>query len=231
MALEAALAGSLTLTACVNPVTLNITDNSAPTYFARSVYRFDSAAPKAGIEAGYAQFRASDKQFLETGSFVRLNGQEISGPVDLQSRALVQQAYVGYNHLFFANRLVEMELLGGVGAMRVRWDTQPVNSTQSRLRMKMDRSGFIVGVGPRWKFAEHFALEGRLSTLVVHPFDADGRSGYTTTGEVAVAYAPVPQFRLRAGYFQSTLRWENEFDDSEISIKARGPQLGLIFEF
>ncbi|HEU0201800.1 MAG TPA: hypothetical protein VFR86_15380 [Burkholderiaceae bacterium] len=220
---------SLLLAGCSIPRTLRIDDDSATTYAARGVVRLGSRQV-SGIEVGYSQFRAEDTQTLPAGARVTLDSVSVVGPVELRNRARMQVAHVAYNHLFFATRPVQMELLGGAAVLRLAWRAQPLSGMQFPIDKQVDRGGFFVGVGPRWKFADRFALEGRLATVSTLRCRDD--CGHLTTADVALAFYPFAQMRLRAGYFESEGRFEHGNDfESAIALRARGPRLDFVLEF
>lgn len=224
------LACALLLAGC-SVTNLNITDNSAPVYSARAMFRTGGAPRGGGVELDYASVRGNQVQRLPASEEVRLGGRSVVGPTDLHNQGRVQQAHVVYNHLHFADRPVEMEWFVGAGALRIQWESRPTDPNQPRLEKRVNWFGPTGGALARWKLSPYVALEGRIGTVVAATgFDND-EVGYKTTGTIAVVLAPVRQVRIRAGYTQSTTRLDHDAGESELSLKLRGPFLGLGFEF
>lgn len=218
------------LTGCNITRDLTVTDSSALSYDARVVKRLGQGPGGYGVEVDYAAVRGQQNETIDVGQMATLAGQSVTGPVEVRNDARVQTAHIAFNYLLFPSRPVEMEVVGGLAGLRMNWVAQPIASTQPRLSKRAEWYGITVGAGARWKIAEWVALEGRVTTnysLLSGLFGGGDTLGYKTTGELGFAFKPAPQVVLRAGYARSVTYFDHSDFESRLTLKARGPSLGL----
>ncbi len=206
---------------------LRIDDNSAPITSVRLQHRFEGGNGR--IEAEYGHVRASSTQQIPSFNTVYLAGNRIEGPASVRSSARVQHGQVVYNQLLFKDRPVEMEWFAGVAAVNMRWNAVSANPADPVLRRGETWYGVAGGVLGRINLGAGLALEGRYSVAAEPRVLGNGRA----SAELALAYSPVPALQLRAGVADS--RFDREDTDSglesRLSMRARGPFLGLVVAF
>jgi hypothetical protein len=226
-----ALGAVMAAAGCTTVEPLNIKDSSALSYTARAVYRLTPA--RAGLEVEVGQVRGRDTQQLDAGRTAELRGQQFAGPMTLDNVATLRHAHFVYNHLLFPTRPVEMEWFAGVSGLRLNWSTTPVNPAQPAVSERIGSWGPTAGLVGRWKISPQLALEAR-GSLMATLLGSPAFEGNRGASEIAFAFSPVPELRLRLGYAESSTRLERrdfQVDSSEVSFKTRGPTLGLAFEW
>ncbi len=207
-------------------VPIDISDNGASAFDARSIWRFGPRQDH-GVEVDYAQHRGSSTSLLGTGSRVMLGSAVIDGPETLHNEATVRSLHVAYNYLIAPSNPVEAEAFAGVGRMEFKLLAQG-SAPGARISRTLGGGIGVIGIGPRWKLREQLALEGRL-TLMGRA--SNGPDYEKQSIDLALAYRPVKQMTLRAGYSWLKATVEHETDDSDVSIKLRGPFLGVTLNF
>jgi hypothetical protein len=206
---------------------LRVDDKSTPIVSARVLHRFDGG--RGGVELDYGSVRATGSQQLPEFSTVTLGNNSIKGPASLQNTARMQHLQLLYNHLLFKDQPIELEWFAGVAAVNVAWNSSSANPADPPLKRTDTWYGPAGGVLGRVKLGAGFALEARYSAAAEPRLLGGGRAG----AELALAFSPAPALQLRAGIADSRMDVEERPSglESKLSLRARGPFLGLVVAF
>jgi hypothetical protein len=205
---------------------LEVRDDGPAAVQARSVWRIDPHRGH-GIEIDFAQQRGRDTSSLGPGERVQFGAAVINGPETLRNEATIRSLHVAYNYLIPSSGPFEAEFFAGAGRMDLKLRVQG-SAPAAQIGRTLGGGALVAGIGPRWKLSEQFALEGRLSVM-------SGLHADTTyekdSIEVALAYRPVRQMSLRAGYSWIKAVVEHDTRDSDVTARLRGPYFGLTLNF
>jgi len=207
-------------------VPIDISDDEASALDARSIWRFGSRQDH-GVEVDFAQQRGSSSSSLGAGSRVMVGSQVINGPQTLHNEATVRSFHVAYNYLIAPSSPVEAEAFAGVGRMELKLLAQG-SAPGAQISSTLGGGIGVIGIGPRWKLREQLALEGRLTWM---GRVSSGPEYEKQSIDLALAYRPVKQMTLRAGYFWLKATVEHDSNDSDVSVWLRGPFLGVTLNF
>jgi hypothetical protein len=205
---------------------LEVRDDGRTAVSARSVWRIHPRRGH-GVEIDYAQHRGSSTSFLGAGNNVMLDSAVINGPETLRNEATVRSYHVAYNYLIAPSAPIEAEAYVGLSRMDLKLRVQG-NAPVAQISSNLGGSGVVIGIGPRWKLHEQMALEGRLTHMSGWSGDAHSQKDSI---DVALAYRPVKQLTLRAGYSWLKAVVEHDTADSDVSARLRGPFLGMTLNF
>lgn len=205
---------------------LEVRDDGQTAASVRAVWRLDPNRGH-GIEMDYAQQRGRDTSALGAGERLQLGSAVINGPESLRNEATVRSFHVAYNYLIPSSGALEAEVFGGVGQMELKLRAQG-SAPGAQINRTLGGVAIVGGIGPRLKLSPQFALEGRLSLLAG---TSTAKDYDKTSFDMALAYRPIRQMTLRAGYVWIKASVEHEFADSDIAARLRGPYLGLTLNF
>jgi hypothetical protein len=217
------------IAACGTPTQLHVQDNGQVIGSVRAVHRFGEGPGGPGIELEASRARARGSQALAATETATLDRRSVTGPTTLHHDARVDHAQIVYNHLMFAGRPVEMEWFAGAAWVQTRWDAESTTATDARLASRTRWYGPAGGVLGRVRLGPLLALEGRYTGAARSGGAADSGSRYEA--ELALALRPAPGLVLRGGFAESRSWVRANFDESEQSVRARGPYLNLGLEF
>ncbi len=181
-------------------------------------------------------FRASGNQALGNLEQATVGGTLYTGPVTLAQHARVQRAYLGYNHLLFAQRPVQMEWTAGLASQRLQWRAQSDAAIPSVGLRRVEWTGLAGGVLGRWVAGDTWALEAR---WVGGVRGTELLDDHWARRELAWAWRPVRRgpldgtgFGLRVGLADQSLSvGALRFNESALLLRARGPFLELHLGF
>lgn len=218
------------LAACQSPTQLHADDGSTAIGSLRLQHRFGSEPGGPGVEFEATGFRARADQQLLASDTATLGGQSLTGPVLLQHRARVVAASLTYNHRLFAGRPAELEWFAGGTWVATDWTSTSANAANPALSSRASWTGPTGGALGRLRLAPSWALEMRyLGAVDLGSGSAD--SGWRTSSELAIAWRPAEALQLRCGFAENRSLVRPEPGSSELSIRARGPFLGLLLGF
>jgi hypothetical protein len=200
--------------------------DAADTAALHTVWRFDPQAGH-GIELEVSRQRGRDTTVLGAAERVQLGNTVILGPRTLATEADVRTWHVAYNRLLRGRGPLEFEFYAGAGRMDVDLELDG-GAPGTRLRRGFGGGSLVLGIAPRWKLGERWALEGRLSTY--GGWNSD--SGYDRDSvALALAFRPVPQLGLQLGYAWSHVEIERDGLESNVRVSLYGPFAGLALAF
>lgn len=220
----AATAGGCVFTNKAAP--LEVRDDGQTAASLRAVLRIDPRRGH-GIEFDLAQQRGSDASALGAGERLQLGDQVINGPESLRNEATVRSFHVAYNYLIPSSGPLEAEVFGGIGQMDLKLRSQG-SAPGAQINRTLGGGVLVGGIGPRLKLSPQFALEGRLSVAAGFSTDTDYEKNSV---DVALAWRPLSQLTLRAGYVWVKASVEHDTADSNVTARLRGPYLGLSLDF
>ena len=220
----AATAGGCVFTNKAAP--LEVRDDGQTAASLRAVLRIDQQR-RHGIEFDLAQQRGTDTSALGAGERLQLGDAVINGPESLRNEATVRSFHVAYNYLIPSSGPLEAEVFGGIGQMDLKLRVQG-SAPGAQINRTLGGGVLVGGIGPRLKMSPQFALEGRLSVAAGAGTDRDYEKNSV---DVALAWRPVSQLTLRAGYVWVKASVEHDFADSNVTARLRGPYLGLSLDF
>jgi hypothetical protein len=209
---------------------LHVSDDSRGVASARVAKRLGSGPGGPGVELEVTRAQARGTQVVPTGSLVTAGGVTLNGPISLQHRATVDGGHLVYNHLLFPGRPVELEWFAGGAWQGLRWDSTSSRAGDAALRTRNRWYGPTGGALARLQLVPGFTLEGRYAgAIALKGTIVD--SGSRTLTEAALAWRPGGGVVLRGGYAELRTVMRPDFDNSELSVRARGPFLNLGLEF
>ena len=209
---------------------LHVSDDSRGVASARVVKRLGSGPGGPGVELEVTRAQARGSQLVATSSFVTASGITLNGPINLQHRATVDGGHLVYNHLLFPGRAVELEWFAGGAWQGLRWDSTSSRAGDAPLQTRNRWYGPTGGALARLQLVPGFTLEARYAgAIALKGTIVD--SGSRSLTEAALAWRPGGGVVLRGGYAQLRTAMRPDFDNSELSVRARGPFLNLGLEF
>lgn len=212
------------------PDAVHVNDRNSPVASVRVSVRPESIARNTeslrGVQLGYERYRAQGTQALLAGQDIRLHpgATPLPGPDSLRNEVTVAQTHLVYLHTFVFGRNFELEPMFGAAHLRFDAKVRPtVSSLQPTLHFS--RALFYGGLTPRWRFSDLMALELRLA--------GSGRSlGIgTRNADLGLVLRPEKRVGLWLGYSWRESGGYADTFSSEVSVRARGPSVSLLFDF
>jgi len=208
---------------------LHVSDNSSGVASARVVKRLGSGPGGPGVELEVSRAQARGEQLVARDSFVTAGGVTLNGPVSLQHRATVDGGHLVYSHVLFPGRPVELEWFAGGAWQALRWDSTSSRTGDAALRIRNRWYGPTGGALARLQVVPGFTLEARYAGAIALSGVID--TGSRSLTEAALAWRPGGGVVLRGGFAELRTVMRPDFDNSELSVRARGPFLNLGLEF
>jgi hypothetical protein len=216
------------LSACAPEQTLKVHDDHSSTISARATLRPDAWSSsnkriQGGIEVGYEQFKGKDSQQLPAGTSASIGSGFINGPDTLNNTATVHASHIAATLRVSFGPHLQIEPLLGVTNISTNFQVTPVSSGAT-FSEQTNRTYFLFGAMPRWRFNHWIALEGRFTR-------ARGASDTSDNLSVGALLNPTPNVGLRLGYSQRNYNNRGYNLTSDLDIRAKGPSASLVFDF
>jgi hypothetical protein len=155
---------------------LTVADNNSPSVAVRATFRPQNLSrtpgrSDGGFELGYERFEAHSTQTLEASLPAVVNGQIINPPDTLHNSATVQTAHIAYSHRFSMGSQFQLEPFVGLSALSTEFRVQP-SSPAPAATARYNHSAVLVGVTPRWRFNDQWAVEARVAAVRFDAIDS-----------------------------------------------------------
>lgn len=176
------------------------------------------------ISAGYVRTEGDNKQTLDAGDYIDVNGTQVFGPTTVKNNVKLSVGYLRFVRHMFVNEHFEWNWGAGLGYSKLNYTgTTPFQ----QVTFEDSAIGLHGQIGLGYHFAPQVAIEGGIGGYV---FSSDYDSELFTS-QLVFAVKPVEAIRLFAGY----RRWQYYFSGtngmSDIDYLFSGPTAGLTLSF